>query len=106
MAKEQSLSLNPSKISGTCGRLMCCLKYEQNSYEQLSKTVPPIDSIVDTPEGRGTVTETNLLKQLIKVRLDKQPDQSPSSFEADKCKIIQLSHGKYEKDEFDYPDDI
>lgn len=106
MAKEQSLSLNPSKISGTCGRLMCCLKYEQEVYEQLGKTVPPIDSIVETPDGRGTVTESNLLKQQIKVRLDKQPDQTPSTYDAQKCKVIQLSHGKHEKETFDYPEDL
>jgi cell fate regulator YaaT (PSP1 superfamily) len=106
MAKEQSLSLNPSKISGTCGRLMCCLKYEQNTYEELNKIVPPVDSIVDTPEGRGTVVETNLLKQLIKVSLDKNPDQSPMTFDAGKCKIIQLPHGKNNNtEELDYPED-
>ena len=55
MAKTQNLSLNPTKISGTCGRLMCCLKYEQDAYEDLIRTSPKIDSFVDTPEGRGTV---------------------------------------------------
>ena len=62
MAKTQSLSLNPTKISGTCGRLMCCLKYEQDAYEDLIKTSPKQDSVVNTCDGMGTVTETNLLK--------------------------------------------
>lgn len=106
MAKEQSLSLNPSKISGTCGRLMCCLKYEQNTYEELNSTIPPLDSIVDTPEGRGTVVETNLLKQLIKVRLHNNSDQSPVTFVADKCNIIQLSHAKNNTQELDYPEEL
>ncbi len=70
MAKTQSLSLNPTKISGTCGRLMCCLKYEQDAYEHLLKTVPKVDTAVDTPDGRGTVTEVNLLRRTVKVKLE------------------------------------
>ena len=69
MAKTQNLSLNPSKISGTCGRLMCCLKYEQEAYEHLIKTLPKADAPVDTPKGKGTVTEVNLLRRTVKVRL-------------------------------------
>ena len=74
MAKTQSLSLNPTKISGTCGRLMCCLKYEQDAYEDLLRTAPKAESFVDTPEGRGTVTEVDLLRQRVKVRLEDRPD--------------------------------
>ncbi len=74
MAKTQNLSLNPTKISGTCGRLMCCLKYEQEAYEDLMKTVPKQDSFVDTPDGRGTVTDVNLLRQSVRVRMEKNPD--------------------------------
>ena len=70
MAKTQNLSLNPTKISGTCGRLMCCLKYEQDAYEELVKNVPKLDSYVETPEGRGTITEVNILRQKVKVRLE------------------------------------
>jgi len=70
MAKTQNLSLNPTKISGTCGRLMCCLKYEQDAYEELVKNAPKVDSYVDTPEGKGTITEINLLRQKAKVRLE------------------------------------
>ena len=74
MAKTQSLSLNPTKISGTCGRLMCCLKYEQDAYEDLIRTAPKAESFVDTPEGRGTVTEVDLLRQRVKVKLEDRPD--------------------------------
>ncbi|WP_027630171.1 PSP1 domain-containing protein [Ruminiclostridium cellobioparum] len=70
MAKEQSLSLNPTKISGTCGRLMCCLKYEQEAYEDLLDRVPKVGAIVETPEGQGTVVEVNLLKEILKIKLD------------------------------------
>ena len=74
MAKTQSLSLNPTKISGTCGRLMCCLKYEQDAYEDLIKNSPKVDSFVDTPQGRGTIVELNLLRQKVKVRLEESPE--------------------------------
>jgi len=70
MAKTQNLSLNPTKISGACGRLMCCLKYEQDAYEELVKNAPKVDSYVETPEGRGTITEINLLRQKAKVRME------------------------------------
>ena len=74
MAKTQNLSLNPTKISGTCGRLMCCLKYEQDAYEDLLRSAPKLDSFVDTPEGRGTVVEVDLLRSRVKVRLEDQPE--------------------------------
>lgn len=74
MAKEQSLSLNPTKISGTCGRLMCCLKYEQNCYEDFLRTTPKVGAYVETPDGRGSVEEVNLLTGILKVKLDKKPD--------------------------------
>jgi cell fate regulator YaaT (PSP1 superfamily) len=66
MAKEQGLSLNPTKISGSCGRLMCCLKYVQDTYHTLLKTTPKQGAIVDTASGRGVVTEVNLLVALSK----------------------------------------
>ncbi len=78
MAKEQSLSLNPTKISGTCGRLMCCLKYEQDCYEELLKITPKIGALVDTPEGKGVVEDTNLLTGVIKVKLEKNSDDAPA----------------------------
>lgn len=74
MAKIQSMSLNPSKISGSCGRLMCCLRYEQEAYEELVKTVPKQGAFVETPAGYGSVTQVNLLRQLVKVKLDGDGD--------------------------------
>ena len=74
MAKTQNLSLNPTKISGTCGRLMCCLKYEQDAYEDLLRNSPKVESFVDTPEGRGTIVEIDLLRQRVKVRMEDQPE--------------------------------
>jgi cell fate regulator YaaT (PSP1 superfamily) len=74
MAKTQNLSLNPTKISGTCGRLMCCLKYEQEAYEDLIRRAPKAESFVDTPEGRGTVTDIDLLRQRVKVRMEDSPE--------------------------------
>lgn len=73
MAKTQNLSLNPTKISGTCGRLMCCLKYEQDAYEHLLKTTPRSDSFVQTPDGAGTISAVNLLRQQVSVRLESDP---------------------------------
>lgn len=80
MAKTQSLSLNPTKISGTCGRLMCCLKYEQDAYEYLIKTTPKVNSEVETPAGKGTVIETNLLRRVVKVRVADDGDDTPKQF--------------------------
>lgn len=74
MAKEQSLSLNPTKISGVCGRLMCCLKYEQDLYERARKALPHVGKDVMTPDGRGTVVELNPLQELVKVRIPKGQD--------------------------------
>ena len=75
MAKVQNLSLNPKKISGCCGRLMCCLRYEQEAYEDLVKTVPKNGAFVETPDGYGNVTQVNLLRQTVKVKLDGENEQ-------------------------------
>jgi cell fate regulator YaaT (PSP1 superfamily) len=88
MAKEQGLSLNPVKISGTCGRLMCCLKYEQAAYESLMKSTPKTGAIVETSDGRGIVTESNLISGILKVRLDKNPDAAPGTYKADDVKLV------------------
>jgi len=69
MAKEQNLSLNPTKISGICGRLMCCLKYEQDTYECIRKKLPRVGCIVNTPEGQGEVVENNVVKESVKVKI-------------------------------------
>ena len=87
MAKVQSLSLNPTKISGTCGRLMCCLRYEQEAYEELVKSVPKNGAFVETPAGYGNVVQVNLLRQKVKVKLDDTPD-APKSFDADEVAAI------------------
>ncbi|MGN1001289.1 MAG: regulatory iron-sulfur-containing complex subunit RicT [Oscillospiraceae bacterium] len=87
MAKVQSLSLNPAKISGSCGRLMCCLRYEQEAYEELVKTVPKNGAFVETPCGYGCVCQVNLLRQKVKVKLDGSED-APKSFEADEVAAV------------------
>ena len=74
MAKEQSLSLNPTKISGLCGRLMCCLKYEHEVYEEILETMPDIGTIVVTPEGRGIITDTYTLLETVKVKVKLEDD--------------------------------
>ena len=80
MAKIQSLSLNPAKISGSCGRLMCCLRYEQEAYESLVKNVPKQGAFVETKDGFGTAVQVNLLRQTIKVKLDGDNDDSLRSY--------------------------
>ncbi len=88
MAKEQCLSLNPTKISGTCGRLMCCLKYEQDAYEEILSRVPRVGAIVSTPSGQGTVMEISLLKELVKVKLDKGNETDLQVYKSDEVKVI------------------
>lgn len=87
MAKEQGLSLNPTKISGTCGRLMCCLAYEQPAYEYLGKITPMSGSTVKTPDGEGTVTEVNLVSGQLRVKLT-SGDLMPRYYHRDDCKYI------------------
>ncbi len=99
MAKEQSLSLNPTKISGTCGRLMCCLKYEQDCYEELLKITPKIDAYVETAEGKGVVVETNILTGVIKVRLDKKQDAPPITVKRDEVKVLKDAKIRVNRDE-------
>ncbi len=77
MAKDQGLSLAPSKISGTCGRLMCCLKYEQNAYEYLNKITPKKNTVVEVNGERGVVVDTSILTGKVKIQLDKSPDGLP-----------------------------
>lgn len=103
MAKTQNLSLNPTKISGTCGRLMCCLKYEQDAYEDLLKHSPKVDSFVDTPDGRGTIEEVNLLRQSVRVRMEDQPDTINTYPNGDICV---LRSGKAKKTDLPIPADL
>ena len=106
MAKEQGLSLNPTKISGTCGRLMCCLKYEQNAYEHLLRVTPKIGAIVDTPQGKGTVVEVNLLKGILKIRLDRYPEAAPAVYNRKEVKLIKDKRITVDKAEIDALKDI
>ncbi len=103
MAKTQNLSLNPTKISGTCGRLMCCLKYEQDAYEDLLRTAPKADSFVDTPEGRGTVVEVDLLRQRVKVQMENHPETMTYFANED---IAILRSGKAKKNDPPIPTDL
>ncbi len=103
MAKTQNLSLNPTKISGTCGRLMCCLKYEQEAYEDLLRTSPKPESFVDTPEGRGTVAEVDLLRQRVKVRMEDNPETVSVFANTD---IAVLRSGKAKKNDPPIPADL
>ena len=91
MAKTQNLSLNPAKISGTCGRLMCCLKYEQNVYEDASKRMPKVESFVQTPDGPGNVKSVDLLRETVKVSLDSAPEPLKCYHN---CEICVLRNGK------------
>ena len=93
MAKTQNLSLNPTKISGTCGRLMCCLKYEQEAYEDLVKRSPKQESFVETPDGAGTVSSVNLLRQTVQVRLDSAPE-SRKTYDNSELNVIRNGKGK------------
>ncbi len=99
MAKEQSLSLNPTKISGTCGRLMCCLKYEQDCYEDLLKITPKIGAFVETPEGVGHVEDANILTGVLKVKLNKNPDAPPITAKRDEVKVIKDGKIRLNRDE-------
>ena len=88
MAKIQSMSLNPAKISGCCGRLMCCLRYEQEAYEELVKNVPKNGAFVETPDGYGNVTQINVLRQTVKVKLDGPGDDAFHTYDADEVAAI------------------
>ena len=103
MAKTQNLSLNPTKISGTCGRLMCCLKYEQEAYEDLIRNSPKLDSFVDTPDGRGTVVDVDLLRSRVKVRMEDSPETAAYYANAD---IAVLRNGKAKKNDPPIPADL
>ncbi len=99
MAKEQGLSLSPTKISGTCGRLMCCLKYEQNVYDELLSITPKVGALVKTPEGRGKVLETNVLTGMLKIRLDDKPDAAPKMIHRDEVTLLKDAQIRLNRDE-------
>ena len=95
MAKEQNLSLNPTKISGICGRLMCCLNYEQSTYEDIRKRIPKVGSIVKTEGGTGVVVSNNIIKESVKVKL-KCKKTEDEVLEDYKIENIELLEGSYE----------
>ncbi|WP_050699355.1 PSP1 domain-containing protein [Anaeromassilibacillus senegalensis] len=97
MAKEQGLSLNPVKISGTCGRLMCCLKYEQEAYSDLLRRTPSVNSVVITPSGKGVVVDQNILTGKLLVRLDSAPEAAPQAFTVKQVKLVRGARGGSEK---------
>lgn len=97
MAKEQNFSLNSAKVSGACGRLMCCLRYEHETYEAAIRETPPVGSVVSTKDGQGTVVETKPLAKEIKVKFVENDKESTKVFKTDEVKVI--SRGKKEKDD-------
>ena len=99
MAKEQNLSLNCSKISGICGRLMCCLRYEHETYEYEIKRTPPVDSLVQTADGTGTVTEISPLRGTVKVRLSASPENPPKVYRREDVVMLQKKATKNNKQE-------
>ena len=102
MAKTQNLSLNPAKISGTCGRLMCCLKYEQNAYEDAARRMPKQESFVQTPDGPGNVKSVDLLREKVKVALDNAAPSEPLRTYHN-CEICVLRNGKGSRDGIEVP---
>lgn len=99
MAKEQNLSLNPTKISGTCGRLMCCLKYEQDTYEYLLKRTPKVDAVVQTPNGPGIVVQVNLLKEKIKVKLDSEQGTDINEYSVNEVSVVKDADKRTDQDD-------
>lgn len=101
MAKEQGLSLNPSKISGVCGRLMCCLKHEQDVYEEKLSRLPNVGALVKTPEGKGTVEDVQVLKELVTVRIEKGEEKIKKTFPMSEIEILKNGRKREAKDEID-----
>ncbi len=99
MAKEQGLSLNPSKISGVCGRLMCCLKHEQDVYEDKLARLPNVGAVVNTPDGKGVVEEVQVLKEMVTVKIEKGEDKTKKSFSVNEIEILKNSKKRENKEE-------
>ena len=100
MAKDQGLSLSPVKISGTCGRLMCCLKYEQDAYVDLIKHAPKLGALVNTPEGKGIVVENDLVAGKVKVKLNSSAEGvAPAQFRVREVKVLRDGYIKNDRKE-------
>lgn len=97
MAKTQGLSLNPAKISGACGRLMCCLKYEQEAYEDAVRRLPKNESFVETPDGVGNITAVDYLRERVTVRLEETPE-SPVTYAGDEIRVVRSGKGRRPED--------
>lgn len=106
MAKEQNISLNPAKISGNCGRLMCCLKYEQNVYEEKLSRLPKIGAIVETADGEGEVCGVETLKEIIKVKFKDEDEIFFKKYEAKDVKVIKDVEKEEDKLDVDNPEDL
>ena len=106
MAKEQNISLNPSKISGNCGRLMCCLKYEQEVYEEKLKRLPKVGAIVKTEDGEGEVCGVETLKEIVKVKLHDGEDTFFKKYNSKDVKIIKNVEKEDDSIEADNPEDL
>lgn len=99
MAKEQGLSLNPTKISGVCGRLMCCLKHEQEVYEEKLSRLPSVGSLVSTPEGKGTVEDVEVLREIIKVKIEKDGTFVKKNFKNSEIEVLKVGRRREKQDE-------
>ena len=99
MAKEQGLSLNPSKISGVCGRLMCCLKHEQDVYEDKLSRLPNVGALVKTPEGKGIVEDVQVLKEIVTVKIENGDDKIKKLFNSSEIEILKNSKKRDNRDE-------
>jgi cell fate regulator YaaT (PSP1 superfamily) len=98
MAKEQGLSINAAKISGTCGRLMCCLRYEQDAYERELALMPPVDSFVETPDGKGTVIDLFPISGKVKVKLSGDQDIVPKIYHMSALRVLKRAEKKHSDD--------
>ena len=106
MAKEQNISLNPSKISGNCGRLMCCLKYEQEVYEDKLSRLPKIGAIVKTDDGEGEVCGVETLKEIVRVKFKDGDETFFKKYEAKDIKVIKDVEKEDDKLEVENPEDL
>ena len=107
MAKEQNISLNPSKISGNCGRLMCCLKYENEVYEEKLKRLPNIGAIVETVDGQGEVDSIETLKERIRVKIKNGDDYFYRRYDAKDIKVIKdVEKEKMDKEELEHQKEL
>ena len=108
MAKEQNLSLNPTKISGVCGRLMCCLKYEEDVYEELNKNLPNVGDIISTPDGTGEILAVNVLMQNVKAAVKKNENDAPTIgyYVVDEIKVIKSKKNKNKHQSEPVPEEL